>query len=93
MIQVGASSLPQALAFGHRTRVAQGFFQSLFDRINAFLADLVCTNRLCDDGEKIVNVGLLLVAQCLSMLLQYAIGFFECLGSHFFLKRVVRWSP
>src|SRR5450830_288562 len=68
--------------------VAQCFFQSLFNRVNPFLADLVSANRFRDDGQQVVNVRFLLVTQRLSMLLQYAIGFFECFCSHFISLKV-----
>lgn len=55
----------------------QGLFQRLFNGIDALFTDLVGIDRLSDDGQQVVDIGLLLVAKGLSVFLQYAVSLLE----------------
>lgn len=48
----------------------EGLFERLLDGINSLLADLTSGDRLVDDVEQVIDVGLVLVAKSLRVTLQ-----------------------
>src|SRR5688572_20277966 len=67
--------LASGVSFGTRER----FRQCLLHRVYPLLANLVRGHRLGDDLQQIVDVGFLLLAKDLGMLLQDAIGLLKTL--------------
>ena len=56
--------------------------QRLLDGVDALLADLVRAHRLVDDGQQVVDVRFLLIAQVFGVLLQHPIGLLEGFFGH-----------
>ena len=77
LIGLPAADRPVYIAFD--PRVAERLLERHLHGVDALLADLVGVHGLNDDRRQVVDIRLLLRAQCLRMLLQRRVCLSECL--------------